>query len=167
MRNAHAQCSASEAPHSLLPSATRLCEPERLLAFAGKKKKTAKLAKLQSQYYCGVDMQCAEHAMQIADKLRFLPSFTEFLLVTLQGACRPAADRRAAVHPDQRVMHCLEKSVAQFCYRVYAERQQINERLFSLLQPPPPEQPEYADVLREVYSTTACVSSSCFLPSAA
>jgi hypothetical protein len=36
------------------------------------------------------------------------------------------------------------------CCRVYAERRQLNERLFSLLQPPPPEQPEYADVLREV-----------------
>ena len=39
---------------------------------------------------------------------------------------------------------------ACICCRVYAERQQLNERLFSLLQPPPPEQPEYADVLREV-----------------
>lgn len=40
--------------------------------------------------------------------------------------------------------------MACVCCRVYVERQQLNERLFSLLQPPPPEQPEYADVLREV-----------------
>ncbi len=48
--------------------------------------------------------------------------------------------------------------VPRLCCRVYEGRQQLNERLFSLLQPPPPEQPEYADVLREVRAP--CVINS-------
>lgn len=34
--------------------------------------------------------------------------------------------------------------------RLYVERQHVNERLFELLQPPPPDNPEYQDQLQEV-----------------
>ena len=35
-------------------------------------------------------------------------------------------------------------------HRVYSERQELNEKVFDLLQPPPPEDPDYSHLLREV-----------------
>lgn len=41
--------------------------------------------------------------------------------------------------------------------RLYEKRQQLNEQLFGLLQPPPPDNPEYQDELCEVHpSHTPC-----------